>query len=355
MPQAEESRSKNSGFMRFMRVNRKAKPINYKDYEFLRANIDYKYIYGMIESWQKSPNNEWIQVKATNNDFFKSKTYKINKGRYFNTFDEKSNSKVCIVGPYYAEEVLKDPNPLNKTISVGSYRYTVIGILAGDDLNKKKGFSFNPWERKMELKAVYIPLRTGSAYLRSNYAVDYVYLQAKSDSLYNPMKTQTTQLMLANHSMAHDFSFQDVGSMFMQINEEMDKMTKKWNLTLMAIASISLIVGGIGLFSTLLISINERMMEIGVRKSIGATDHDIFFYFIMEALVLSFLAALFGIGLAILLIKGIAMGIGFSMQIPLIGVVIGIGFALITGFLSGIYPAYKASKIDPIQAIYYFE
>ena len=96
--------------------------------------------------------------------------------------------------------------------------------------------------------------------------------------------------------MSHDFDFEDIGSMFITINQEMDEMLKKWNLTLMAIASVSLIVGGIGLFSTLLISINERMMEIGVRKSLGATDKDIF-YFIMEALVLSFIAAVIGISL----------------------------------------------------------
>lgn len=355
MPKTEDSNSKRDGFMRFMRVSRKAKPINYRDYEFLRSNINYKYIYGMVETWDKSPSNEWIQVKGTNNDFFKSKSYSVKTGRYFNSFDEKSNSKVCIVGYYYAQDIMKDPNPLNKTISVGDYRYTIIGVLGDDKLNKKNGFNFNPWERKQELKAVYIPLRTGSAYLRSGYAVDYIYLQAKSDTLYSAMKNQTSQLLLAKHSMAHDFSFQDVGAFFMQITDEMDKMMKKWNLTLMAIATISLIVGGIGLFSTLLISINERMMEIGIRKSIGATDRDIFFYFIMEALVLSLIAALIGIALAISLIKVIEMAIGFAMIIPIWGVILGLSFALITGFLSGIYPAIKASKIDPIEAIYYFE
>jgi len=250
---------------------------------------------------------------------------------------------------------MKEKNPLGKVVSVGNNRYTIIGVLGEDELNKKKGFNFNPWERKMDLKSIYLPLRTGSAYLRRAGAVDYIYLQSENEEKFASLKTNVTQLLLSRRNMTHDFSFEDVGSMFITINQEMDEMIKKWNLTLMAIATVSLIVGGIGLFSTLLISINERMMEIGVRKSIGATNRDIFFYFLMEALVLSLIAAFVGILLAVGLIKAMEMGIGSQMIIPVWSVIIGISFAIITGLLSGLYPAWKASSIDPIQAIYYFE
>ncbi|HOD53343.1 MAG TPA: ABC transporter permease [Candidatus Cloacimonadota bacterium] len=340
------------GMMRFMRTNRKSKPITYSDYVFLRANAEYN---GMIETWEKTPENEWIRLKATNNDFFKSKTYQISSGRLFNDYEEKNTGKVCVIGYLYAEEIMKEKNPLGKVVSVGNNRYTIIGVLGEDELNKKKGFNFNPWERKMDLKSIYLPLRTGSAYLRRAGAVDYIYLQSENEEKFASLKTNVTQLLLSRRNMTHDFSFEDVGSMFITINQEMDEMIKKWNLTLMAIATVSLIVGGIGLFSTLLISINERMMEIGVRKSIGATNRDIFFYFLMEALVLSLIAAFVGILLAVGLIKAMEMGIGSQMIIPVWSVIIGISFAIITGLLSGLYPAWKASSIDPIQAIYYFE
>jgi len=114
-------------------------------------------------------------------------------------------------------------------------------------------------------------------------------------------------------------------------------------------------VGGIGLFSTLLISIQERMTEIGVRKSIGATDRDIFVYFILEAIMLATLGALLGIALAWLILTLIGKAISFPLYLPLQGVALGLFFSILTGFLSGLYPAIRAASIDPIQAIYYFE
>lgn len=343
------------GMMRYNRTSRKSKPVNYRDFEYIKAKAQYKYIYGMVENWQKTSIDEWILLKSTNNDFFKSKSYELSQGRYFNNFEEKNAENVCIIGHLFAEEVLNDTNPIGKLITVGKKQYNVIGVLGADKLNTKAGFSFNPWERRMELRAVYVPLKTGSTYFRNNKTIDFIYLQAEDGESFAKLKTDITQLLLSRRNMSHDFDFEDIGSMFITINQEMDEMLKKWNLTLMAIASVSLIVGGIGLFSTLLISINERMMEIGVRKSLGATDKDIFFYFIMEALVLSFIAAVIGISLGVILVKSMGAAMGSQLVISAWSLIIGLSFAFAIGLLSGIFPAYKASSIDPIQAIYYFE
>jgi putative ABC transport system permease protein len=97
------------------------------------------------------------------------------------------------------------------------------------------------------------------------------------------------------------------------------------------------------------------MSEIGIRKSIGATETDIFFYFIFEALALAFWGAVSGVFFAWLLITIIAKAIHFPLYLPIQGVVIGMGFSLLIGFASGVYPALKAARIDPIQAIYYHE
>jgi len=214
---------------------------------------------------------------------------------------------------------------------------------------------FNNWERENDLKAVYIPLETGARYLRSNNAVDYMYLQAKDDAAFAPLKNKARQILLTERGMYQNFSFQNIGALLLQINKEISSAFQKWNITLFAIASISLVVGGIGLFSTLLISINERMMEIGVRKSVGATEGDIFFYFIMEAVTLAALGSLFGILIASVLLKIVSAAIHMSLPIPAQGILIGIGFSLFIGFISGLYPALKAAKINPIQAIFYFE
>ncbi len=352
----EKSKSKRRKF-RFRYINREAKPLMLDDYQMLKSEIDSKSIYGYINSWQRflhKDNEEWLRLNATNNEFFKNKTYILKDGRYFNAFEEANALKVCVIGYYFAEEYYKGVNPLGKYITVGQSRYKIIGVLDKDELNKT-GMDFNSWERKHDLRAVYIPLSTGAKYLRADNAIDYIYVQSHDSSSFWTLKTKVTQLLLAKHKMAHDFSFNDVGAMMYQITNEIGEMMKKWNIMLSAIASISLIVGGIGLFSTLLISINERMTEIGIRKSIGAKDNDIFSLFIIESIVLSLLGAFAGIGLSVMLISIAAKQIDFNFPIPWEGVLLGISFSLVIGLLSGLYPAIKASRIDPIKAIYYFE
>ncbi|HPA24951.1 MAG TPA: ABC transporter permease, partial [Candidatus Cloacimonas sp.] len=257
------------------------------------------------------------------------------------------------LGYHFAEEYFKDKDPIGQVLALGSQRFTVVGVLASDILNTGNGMNFNPWEREWDLKAVYIPLKYGATYLEPKRIIHQIYLQSYSSEDYAKLKNDARQILLSRHNMYPNFQFMDIGDMILNITQEINKFMDKWNITLIAIASISLIVGGIGLFSTLLISIQERMTEIGIRKSIGATEQDIFFYFIFEALALAFIGAVLGVVLAWILIVLIAKGINFPLYLPIQGVAVGILFSLLIGFLSGIYPAWKATGIDPIQAIYY--
>ncbi len=339
------------------RSRRDLKPLNLEDYQFIRSQAKAKYIYGYISQWQKynyQNYEDWVRLTATNNDFFRSKTYPLLQGRYFNAFEEQRAAKVCVIGYHFAEKYFGDTDPINQTITLGKNRFLIIGVLKQDELNRS-GMNFNNWERKRDLESVYIPLSTGSLYLRSSNAIDYLYLQAYDDGSYDKLKTQTTQNLLVKHNMSRDFSFNDIGSVMMEITAEINEMMKKWNITLSAIASISLLVGGIGLFSTLLISINERMKEIGIRKSIGATEFDIFLHFLSEAIVLALIGAFVGVLLSVFLVQIISTSLDFNFPIPVRGILLGLAFALFIGIFSGLYPAIKASKINPIKAIYYFE
>ena len=349
--------SNKKGRHRFKYINREAKPLVFSDYVALKRTEDIESIYGMIEIWvrnRRGIGKKYIQLKATNIEFFHNKTYNLKEGRFFNSFEESNAAKVCVIGGGYAKEQYKNKSPLGKDLSLGDNTYKVIGILGEDSLNKN-GFNFNSWERRNDLRAVYIPLSTGAKYLRSSNSIDYIYIQSIDKFHFQKMKSTVTQHLLAKHNMAHDFSFQDVGSMMLKITEEMDSMMKKWTITLMSIAGISLFVGGIGLFSTLLISINERMMEIGIRKSIGATERDIFGLFLSESLILSIIASLQGIIISWIILQVASKAISFSFVVPPEGILIGIGFSILIGIVSGIFPAYKASHIDPIKAIYYLD
>lgn len=342
-------------FWRFMYMRRSTQPLTFDDYTDLNNIVKSKYAYGMIERWQrvlKGEELDWTQVRAVNNDYFISKTYPIKKGRYFNRLEDMEALKVCIVGPGFVQEY--DPDlKLGDTVKMGEIRYRVIGILAQDQLNQMSGMNFNNWERRRDLRAFYIPLSTAARYLSNDGSLDYIYFQAYGDHDFSLMKTAVRQNLLKLHNMSHDFQFNDVGAVMFKISGEIKDIMKKLNITLSTIASISLIVGGIGLFSTLLISISERMKEIGIRKSIGATDHDIFFLFISESIILAMIAAFIGALLSSLVIMMISNALHQNFIIPVQGVLIGFGFSLLIGILSGAYPAVRASKIDPITAIYF--
>lgn len=342
---------------RFRYINRGAKPLTMEDFTLLQGEIDAKYAYGMVEGWHRYYVNEkenWLQLRATNNSFFETQTYKLKDGRLFNKFELNNATRVCVVGFNFANKYYPGSNAIGEDITVAGSRFKIIGVLGNDELNKS-GMNFNSWQRQQDLRAVYIPLSTGARYFRTNNAIDYIYMQAYDEDSYLPMKTRITQTLLAAHSMAHDFSFNDVGAMIVTITKELTEKMKKWNITLFAIASISLIVGGIGLFSTLLISINERMAEIGIRKSIGATGADIFLLFLIESVTLALMGAFIGIFTSSLLVKFLGSLMKADLPVPIQGVLLGIGFSVLIGIISGLYPSIKASRIDPIKAIYYSE
>ncbi len=356
-PSSGDDRQSSRRRFRFRYIRREAKPLTFFDYEMLKRETKPQSIYGYINSYERFYYNEIddrVRISATNNEFFSNKTYLLEKGRFFDLFEERNALKVCIIGYHFADRYFQNEDPLGKLITVGQNRYKIIGVLAEDTLNQV-GIDFNRWERYYDLRAVYIPLSTGARYLRSDNAIDYIYIQAHDGKSFWTLKTEVTQKLLAKHNMSRDFSFNDVGALMYQITNEIGEMMKKWNITLSAIASISLIVGGIGLFSTLLISINERMMEIGIRKSIGATNFDIFVLFLMESIILALLGSLVGIAISTVIVQVIAQAINFTFPIPAEGILLGLGFALAIGLISGLYPSIKASRIDPIKAIYYFE
>ena len=342
----------------YKRTPENVKQLDYSDFDAIRTQLSYKYLYGMNEfqfPYRSGIKDIQVTLKGTNTAFFINKTYNLKSGRYFSYLDEIRGLPVIILGYYFAQEQFGKTDPVGKMINIGDSRYRIIGVLAKDKLNVGGGMNFNSWERKNDLKAVFIPLKYSTTYLSSRQLIQYIYVQAHGDEDYPQLKTRVRQLLLARHSMYPNFAFQDIGSMLMQINQEIDSAMKKWNVTLLVIASISLIVGGIGLFSTLLISIQEKMLEIGVRKSIGATESDIFFYFIFEAITLAVLGALVGIFLASLALLGMQTAFKIPMPMPVQGMVVGLFFSVLIGFLSGLYPALKASDIDPIKAIYYLD
>ncbi len=340
------------------RAGESVKTINYDDYLALQSAIPHKASYALIGStavMKLGNQDKQVQLRAVDAEFFANKTYPLLSGRYYNQYENDNLLPAAVLGYHFAREQYGQADPLGKTLQLGPHRLSVVGVLKDDQLSSGSGMNFNAWERKEELSAVYVPLKYGAYNFGTNKGVHMIYMQAANEEDFCELKTQVRQQLLARHRMFPNFSFMDVGQMILNITKEIEGYMEKWNITLIAIASISLIVGGIGLFSTLLISIQERMTEIGVRKSVGATEKDIFYYFIFEALVLALCGALLGILLAWIALSVISKAIHFPLYLPVQGALVGLLFSLATGFVSGLYPALKAAAVDPIQAIYYFE
>ncbi len=335
---------------------RQAKPINLNDFKTLKNELKVEHIYAMVSTTlQSSKYGRWIQVKATNVDYFSFKEYKIIQGRNFNSLDEKREANVCLIGSNFWEDNLKsDANIVGEKLTLGEHRYTVIGVI-GDIAGEENNFDFNQWQRRWDLRSIFIPLSTGTKYYSVNQEVQEIYVKSENanDFIYN--KSKARQLLLINHDMTESFEFAAESEEILKFTQQLNDMLGKWNTILMAIASVSLFVGGIGLFSTLLISISERMNEIGIRKSIGASEFDIFSLLIAEAIILTLIGATIGISIAKLIVMLLSNAMNVPLILPFKGVLVGLGFALLIGLLSGIYPAYKASKVNPIEAVYYFD
>lgn len=337
---------------------REAKPISMSDYHLLKKNLDAKYIYTSVESTVHNRNSQYsrfIRVIGASRDYTDFKKYELVAGRNINNLDEQQAANVCLIGSNFWETYMKsDKNVIGQKLTLGDHRYTIIGVI-GDKEKKKSNFDFNQWERRWNLNSIFIPLSTGVKYYSLNQEVGSIHVQSASNDLFIYNKSRARQLLLMNHNMTESFTFVEEPEEILKFTQQLNEMLAKWNTILMAIASVSLFVGGIGLFSTLLISISERMNEIGIRKSVGASNFDIFALLLSEAIILTLIGAGIGIAIAKTIIVLISNTMNLPLTLPLEGVLIGIAFALLIGVLSGLYPAYKASKVNPIEAVYYFD
>jgi len=332
--------------------------INYNDFLALKNNLeDIEYIYPTVDDQRNTIINgkkSQIRIKGVENIFFDEKDYIITEGRKFNMIETDNGANVCVLGKTLTSKLFRNESAIGKFISIGDIRLKVIGILDFEEQESSfaKG---NEWERRLALESCYVPTYFGSKYLRPTMNIDVIWIKATDAQLVGDVYNSAVQTLRARHNMADDVGMRDISKDMLEVRQQVQEFLKNWNIILLAISSISLFTGGIGLFSILLISITERMKEIGIRKSVGAKNRDIFSYFLLEAIMLAIFGGIIGSGLALLLIKILTNALKITTPFPILGIMVGLCFAIVVGLFSGFYPAYKASKIDPIQAIFYTE
>jgi len=268
-------------------------------------------------------------------------------GRAFTDQDVRSANKVCLLGQTVVDNLFGSADPLGQIIRIKKVPFTVIGVLAA------KGQSAIGQDQD---DAIFVPLTTaqkkifGTPFLGM---VRSIAVKAKSAADLAPAEEQIKDLLRQRHRLStrqdDDFTVRNLTQM-MQAAEQ---STQVMALLLAAIASVSLLVGGIGIMNIMLVSVTERTREIGIRMSVGAKTWDIRLQFIIEALSLSLIGGVAGIVCGVSGSKILSAVAGWSTVVSPLSVLLAFGFSGLVGLFFGFYPAYKASLLNPIDALRY--
>ena len=286
-------------------------------------------------------------ITGTDSRMFEIKEWKLSYGRMFSETDVKNASKVAILGQTVVNELFGDVDPLGKTIRIKGVPFQVIGVLVS---RGQSGMGMDQDD------AVYIPITTAQKKLMGIKFPDQVkmiMLQAVDSRSTYTAQDEIKQLLRQRHNLGANKDDDFVIMNLTQMMEMMESSTKVMTILLGAIASISLLVGGIGIMNIMLVSVTERTREIGIRMAIGAKAWDIRWHFLAEALVLSLIGGLVGVLCG--LIGSYLVGIFSSLpaKVSFIYVLLPFSFAGFVGLFFGFYPAYKASLLNPISALRY--
>lgn len=290
-----------------------------------------------------------LEVLATDTDIFKTYDWPIESGRTFTEREIAEYAQVTILGTLAAETLFSDVDPLGKVVVLDNIPFKVIGVV------KKSGQG--GWF-EMDFGAL-IPYTTGKVKMNAGWkktsrrALDRVVIKVKDFNQIENTKEDISNTVRNTHRIhplgKDDFQLDDFASFI----EQAKAMSETMALLLGAIGAVSLIVGGIGVMNIMLVSVTERTREIGIRMAIGATSLDIRLQFLVEAVTLSSIGGLIGIILGIVMTLVIAANSSIPAQIHTSAVLLAVSFSAATGVFFGFYPAYKASKLTPIDALRY--
>ena len=293
-------------------------------------------------------NQNWsTTIGGTTASYLFIRNYEISEGRNFIPEDQKNNTKVAIIGNTIATELFGDMDPINKTMRIGNVPFKIIGLL------KTKGENGMGMDQD---DLVFIPITTAQ---KKVFGTDFpgmvkmINVKSQNDEIIETTQNDITDLLKTRHHIGKnqddDFEIRNLAEM----QETIKSSAKTMSILLGAIASVSLLVGGIGIMNIMLVSVTERTKEIGIRMAIGAKASDIRIQFLIESFILSMVGGLIGVVLGILGAKIVDLTGAMTVAISGSSIALALGFSGAIGILFGYYPAYKASLLNPIDALRY--
>ncbi len=288
-------------------------------------------------------NNMNTSITGITEKYFLLRNVEIEYGNTITQKDINSMLKVAVIGPGVVEELFPNtPNPIGQNIRINGNSFTVIGV------TKSKGSGMMSSD-----DSVFIPLTTAQKILFGVNHVSNIYVSAKSEELMDKAMNQLGFFLLELHGLKipdeADFEITSQED----IIETVSEVTGTFTTLLTGIAAISLVVGGIGIMNIMLVTVTERTREIGIRKALGAKRKTITTQFLVEAIVLTLMGGILGVLIGI----GVSVALTKNMDLPTVisipSVILAVGVSCLIGIVFGWYPAHRASKLSPIEALRY--
>jgi putative ABC transport system permease protein len=281
-----------------------------------------------------------LHISATTPNIADIERIEASEGRYFNKIDEETRRNVTFIGADVAEKLFPTTNPLEQTIRIDGRPFEVIGI------GKAKGSVFG----QPQDMYVAMPLSTFLAIYGSRRSLN-LSITSSSAATYQDAVDEARIVMRTRRKLSPNEKDNFGIITPSAINELRDKIFGTIQIAAIGVTSISLVVGGIVIMNIMLVSVTERTKEIGIRKSIGARRSDILKQFLAESTMLSLLGGAIGITIAYLLAKLVATVTPVPTSLPLLAVTIALLVSGTVGLISGVYPAWRAARLDPIEAL----
>ena len=289
-----------------------------------------------------SDKNAQVSIYASSEAAEGIYNFEIDKGRFYNSSDVANSSNVAVIGQTIVEKLFGKKDPIGKIIKIDGKNFTVIGT------NKPMGANqFGVDQDKM----VSVPITTAQNKL---YGMDYINMilaKSISEDSIDEASEEIEKILRRQHNIRlgenNDFSIQSQTQMLDMVSV----ITSIFTITISSIAGISLLVGGIGIMNIMLVSVTERTREIGIRKAIGAKNKDILIQFLIESVVLSITGGIAGIIFAVLIATILNKFTILETSISAFPIILAFTFSTIVGLFFGIYPAMRAARLNPIEAL----
>lgn len=270
--------------------------------------------------------------------------WEVAQGSFFTGRQVETRAKVAVLGQTVAEELFGDADPVGRQFRVNSVPFTVIGVMA------EKGQ--DPRGRDQD-DTIFAPISTVMYRLTGERSVGMIYASATGMEVMDKAQASIETTLRLGHRLEesedNDFNVRTQSEIVEMASGTAETMT----LLLGAVAAVSLVVGGIGIMNIMLVSVTERTREIGIRLSVGARETDVLVQFLIEAVLLSLAGGALGVGLSVAVCEGLTRMVGMTTVIEPSVVALAMGFSAAVGIFFGLYPAGKAAKLDPIEALRY--